>query len=225
MKLTKFKSVSLSLVLMMSISSVSFAQSSKKISSKDIAEKKTEMMKESLDLTKKQAKKVYDINLNYIELKRAGEKQRPSLPKDGKHFKGAVCQPNPEMPSAVECEKPKQDCKSVFPNGKPQMKGDCPKHKQCPEMKSKCQNQKPCPQMKPECGKQKCDSSFIKGKPNHMKGCYHNNKYMKPDPLTCKYYKDMKEVLTAAQYEKWIKMQMNCKKGHKGGKPMPCPKK
>ena len=58
MKLTKFKSVSLSLAIMMSISSVSFAQSSKKISSKDIAAKKTEMMKESLDLTKKQTKQV-----------------------------------------------------------------------------------------------------------------------------------------------------------------------
>lgn len=212
MKLTKFKSVSLSLAIMMSISSVSFAQSSKKISSKDIAAKKTEMMKESLDLTKKQTKQVYDINLNYFNLKKGCIAQRPTLPKEGKHFKGVVCQPNPERPCAVECERPKPECKSVCPNGKPQMKGNCPK-------------QKPCPQMKPECGKPKCDSSFMKGKPNHMKGCYHNNKYMKPDSATCNYYRAMKNVLTASQYEKWVRMERGCAKAHNGCPQKPCPKR
>ena len=88
MKVTKFNLVSISLVAMMSVSSVSFAQNCEKLSSKEMAEKKTEMMKNSLDLSKKQTKEVYEINLKYFEAKNA---QRPGFAKDGKHFKREVC--------------------------------------------------------------------------------------------------------------------------------------
>ena len=210
MKVTKFNLVSISLVAMMSVSSVSFAQNCKKLSSKELAEKKTEMMKESLDLSKKQAKQVYEINLNYIEAKKAGMACRPGFPKDAKHFKGEVCPPAPECPGTGfdkdrpqrPCPQAKSDCKG--PDGKPMMKPDC---------------NKPCPQMKPGCEKPKCDTAFMKGKPNCPKGVKPN---FKPDSITCKYHKDMKEVLTAAQYEKWMKMQCEKMKNFKGHKPMPC---
>ncbi|MBR5531834.1 MAG: hypothetical protein IKU59_00785 [Bacteroidales bacterium] len=207
MKLTKFKSVSISLVVMMSISSVSFAQNSKKISTKEMAEKKTEMMKQSLDLTKNQAKKVYEINLNYIEARKACMAKRPALPKDGKHFKGAVCPPAPEAPHAFECERPKPEFRNIAPDGKPMMKPDC---------------NKPCPQMKPGCDKPKCDSSFMHGKPNCSKGVKPNFKH---DSITCKYHNDLKQVLRASQYDKWMKIQCERMKNHNNGhKPMPCPR-
>lgn len=189
MKLTKFNLVSISLVAMMSVSSVSFAQNCKKVSSKELAEKKTEIMKECLDLSKKQTKQVYDINLNYFNSKKGCIAQRPSLPKDGKHFKGEVCPPAPECPgTGFDKDKPQRPC--------PQAKPDCK------------------PQMKPGCNKPKCDTAFMKGNPHKTKG-------FKPDSITCKYHKDMKEVLTAAQYEKWMKMQCQKMKNFKGHKPMP----
>lgn len=209
MKVTKFNLVSMSLVAMMSVSSVSFAQNREKLSSKELAEKKTEMMKESLDLSKKQEKQVYQINLNYIEAKKASMDSRPGLPKDGKHFKGEVCPQAPERPGTGfdkncpqrPCPQAKPECKG--PDGKPQMKPECGK---------------PCPQMRPECEKPKCDTAFMKGNPHQMKGC-------KPDSVTMKYHNEMKEVLTAAQYEKWMKIQCERMKNFKGQKPMPCPKK
>ncbi len=218
MKLTKLNAIALSLGIMMSVSSVSFAQEKQQLSSKDIAKKKTEMMKEKLDLTKKQYKKVYDINLEYIEAKKAGMSQRPTLPKGGKHFKGGVCQPNPEKPCAVECEKPKKDCMNVCPNGKPQMKGDC--KNPCPDkMKANCpkMNAGKC-NMKANCpmGKDSC---------KQIKPCMKKVPKSPMDSISRAYNTKIKDVLTAAQYEKWIKMQVNCKKGHKGCKPMPCPKK
>ncbi|MBR5324801.1 MAG: hypothetical protein IKV14_08330 [Muribaculaceae bacterium] len=235
MKVTKFNLVSMSLVAMMSVSSVSFAQNCEKLSSKELAEKKTEMMKESLDLSKKQAKQVYEINLNYIEAKKASMDSRPGLPKDGKHFKGEVCPQAPERPGTGfdkncpqrPCPQAKPECKG--PDGKPQMKPECGKscpagkpmakpecNKPCPQVKPDCG--KPCPLMRPECEKPKCDTAFMKGNPHQMKGC-------KPDSVTMKYHNEMKEVLTAAQYEKWMKIQCEKMKDFKGHKPMPCPKK
>ncbi|MBR5241230.1 MAG: hypothetical protein IKW05_04775 [Muribaculaceae bacterium] len=213
MKVKRFNLVSMTLVAMMSVSTATFAQNSKNFSTKEMAEKKTEMMKESLDLSKKQEKQVYQINLNYIEAKKASMNSRPGFPKDGKHFKGEVCPQAPERPGTGfdkncpqrPCPQAKPDCKG--PDGKPMMKPDC---------------NKPCPQMKPGCEKPKCDTAFMKGKPNCPKGVKPN---FKPDSITCKYHKDMKEVLTAAQYEKWMKIQCEKMKDFKGHKPMPCPKK
>lgn len=194
MKLTKFNLVSISLVAMMSVSSVSFAQNCKKVSSKELAEKKTEIMKECLDLSKKQTKQVYQINLNYIVAKKATMNARPGFPKDGKHFKGAVC------PPAKEC---------------PGTGFDKDKHQRpCPQMKPECNAPNCKPQMKPGCNKPKCDTSFMKGNPHKTKG-------FKPDSITCKYHKDLKEVLTASQYDKWMKMQCQKMKNFKGHKPMP----
>ena len=222
MEVTKFNLVSISLVAMMSVSSVSFAQNCKKLSSKELAEKKTEMMKESLDLSKKQAKQVYEINLNYIEAKKAGMATRPGFPHDGKHFKGEVCPPAPECPGTGfdkdrpqrPCPQAKPDCKG--PEGKPMMKPEC--NKPCPQMKPECNKPEGKPQMRPECEKPKCDTAFMRGNPQQMK-CF------KPDSITCKYHKDMKEVLTASQYDKWMKIQCDKMKNFKGQKPMPCPKK
>ena len=209
MKVTKFNLVSISLVAMMSVSSVSFAQNCKKLSSKELAEKKTEMMKESLDLSKKQAKQVYEINLNYIEAKKAGMACRPGFPKEGKHFKGEVCPPAPECPgTGLDKDRPQRPC--------PQAKPDCKGPDGKPMMKPECN--KPCPQMKPECEKPKCDTSFMKGKPNQPNGYKPG---FKPDSITCKYHNDLKEVLTAAQYDKWMKMQCDRMKNFKGHKPMP----
>ena len=194
MKLTKFNLASISLVAMMSVSSVSFAQNCKKVSSKELAEKKTEIMKECLDLSKKQTKQVYQINLNYIVAKKATMNARPGFPKDGKHFKGAVC------PPAKEC---------------PGTGFDKDKHQRpCPQMKPECNAPNCKPQMKPGCNKPKCDTSFMKGNPHKTKG-------FKPDSITCKYHKDLKEVLTASQYDKWMKMQCQKMKNFKGHKPMP----
>lgn len=202
MKLTKFNLVSISLVAMMSVSSVSFAQNCKKVSSKEMAEKKTEIMKECLDLTKKQTKQVYQINLNYIVAKKATMNARPGFPKDGKHFKGAVCPPAKECPgTGFDKDKPQRPCPQAKPNCNPHMKPGC----NGPAGK---------PQMRPECEKPKCDTSTMRPNPYKMKGC-------KPDSITCKYHKDMKEVLTASQYEKWIKMQCQKMKNFKGHKPMP----
>lgn len=194
MKLTKFNLVSISLVAMMSVSSVSFAQNCKKVSSKELAEKKTEIMKECLDLSKKQTKQVYQINLNYIVAKKATMNARPGFPKDGKHFKGAVCPPAPECPG------------TGFDKDKPQ--------RPCPQMKAECNAPNCKPHMKPGCNKPKCDTSFMKGNPHKTKG-------FKPDSITCKYHKDLKEVLTASQYDKWMKMQCQKMKNFKGHKPMP----
>ena len=225
MKLTKFNLVSISLVAMMSVSSVSFAQNCGKLSSKELAEKKTEMMKECLDLSKKQTKQVYEINLNYIEAKKATMNARPGFPKDRKHFKGEVCPPAPERPGTgfdKDCpQRPypqaKPDCKG--PNGKPQMKPECPQQKPYPQMKPGCNGPEGKLQMRPECEKPKCDNSTMRPNPHQMKGC-------KLDSITCKYHKDMKEILTAAQYDKWMKMQCDRMKNHNNGyKPMPCPKK
>lgn len=210
MKVTNLKSVSLSLVLMISVSSVAFGQSRQNLSTRELAEKKTEMMKESLDLSKKQTKQVYQINLNYIVAKKATMNARPGFDKNRKHFKGEVCPPAPECPgTGFDKDKPQRPCPQAKPNCKPQMKPGC----NGPAGKS---------QMRPECEKPKCDTSFMKGKPNQPKGCKPG---FKPDSITCKYHYDLKQVLTASQYDKWVKMQVNCKKGHKGGKPMPCPKK
>ena len=209
MKLTKFNLASISLVAMMSVSSVSFAQNCGKLSSKELAEKKTEMMKESLDLSKKQTKEVYEINLNYIEAKKAGMASHPGLPKNGKHFKGEVCPPVPECPgTGFDKDRPQRPCQQAKPNckgpdGKPMMKPDC---------------NKLCPQMKPGCEKPKCDTAFMKGKPNGCKPGFN------PDSLTCKYHNDLKRVLTASQYEKWMKMQCEKMKNFKDHKPMPCPR-
>ena len=206
MKLTKFKSVSMSLVIMMSISTASFAQNSKKISTKEMAEKKTEMMKQSLDLTKKQAKKVYEINLNYIVAKKATMNARPGFPKDGKHFKGAVCPPAKECPgTGFDKDKPQRPC--------PQAKPDCK-----PQMKPGCNGPAGKPQMRPECEKPKCDTSTMKPNPYKMKAC-------KPDSITCKYHKDLKEVLTASQYDKWMKMREGCIKSHNGSPKKTYPKR
>ena len=194
MKLTKFNLVSISLVAMISVSSVSFAQNCKKVSSKELAEKKTEIMKECLDLSKKQTKQVYKINLNYIVAKKATMNARPGFRKDGKHFKGAVCPPAKECPG------------TGFDKDKPQ--------RPCPQMKPECNAPNCKPQMKPGCNKPKCDTAFMKGNPHKTKG-------FKPDSITCKYHKDMKEVLTASQYDKWIKMQCQKMKNFKGHKPMP----
>ena len=205
MKLTKFNLVSISLVAMMSVSSVSFAQNCKKVSSKELAEKKTEIMKECLDLSKKQTKQVYQINLNYIVAKKATMNARPGFPKDGKHFKGVVCPPAPECPgTGFDKDKHQRPC--------PQAKPDCKPH-----MKPGCNGPAGKPQMRPECERPKCDTSTMRPNPYKMKGC-------KPDSITCKYHKDMKEVLTASQYEKWIKMQCQKMKNFKGHKPMPCPR-
>lgn len=218
MKLTKLNAIALSVGIMMSVSNVSFAQEKQQLSSKDIAKKETEMMKEKLDLTNKQYKKVYDINLEYIEAKKAGMAKRPTLPKDGKHFKGAVCPPNPEAPGVIECEKPKKDCMNVCPNGKPQMKEDCKnpcpdKMKgNCPKMNTgKCDMKANCPMDKDSC--------------KQTKPCMGKEPKCPMDSIGKVYNAKIKEVLTAAQYEKWIMMQANCKKEHKGGKPMPSPKK
>lgn len=219
MKLTKLNVIALSLGIMMSVSSVSFAQEKQQLSSKDIAKKKSEMMKEKLDLTNKQYKKVYDINLEYIEAKKAGMAKRPTLPKDGKHFKGAVCQPNHENPCAVECEKPKKDCMNVCPNGKPQMKGECHKQKPCPEMKGNC------PKMNAGKCEMKANCPMKKDSCKQVKPCIKKGPKCPMDSISRAYNTKIKDVLTAAQYEKWIKMQSNCKKGQKGDKPMPCPKK
>ena len=197
----------MSLVIMMSISTASFAQNSKKISTKEMAEKKTEMMKQSLDLTKKQAKKVYEINLNYIVAKKATMNARPGFPKDGKHFKGAVCPPAKECPgTGFDKDKHQRPCPQAKPDCKPMMKPDC---------------NKPCPQMKPGCNKPKCDSSFMHDKPNCSKGVKPNFKH---DSITCKYHNDLKQVLTVSQYDKWMKMGKGCiakyndgnKKHHQG---------
>jgi hypothetical protein len=207
MKLTKFNLVSISLVAMMSVSSVSFAQNCKKVSSKELAEKKTEIMKECLDLSKKQTKQVYQINLNYIVAKKA---QRPGFAKDGKHFKGAVCPPAKECPgTGFDKDKPQRPCPQAKPNCKPQMKPGC----NGPAGK---------PQMRPECEKPKCDTSFMKGKPNQTKGCKPG---FKPDSITCKYHNDLKQVLTASQYDKWMKIKCERMKNHNNGhKPIPCPR-
>ena len=210
MKVTNLKSVSLSLVLMMSVSSVAFGQSREQVSTKELAEKKTEMMKNSLDLSKKQTKEVYEINLKYFEAKKA---QRPGFAKDGKHFKGEVCPPAPECPgTGFDKDHPQR------PNN--QMKPQAPQPRTYPQVKPDNNGKGGKPQMRPECEKPKCDTSFMKGKPNQPNGCKPG---FKPDSVTCKYHNDLKRVLTASQYDKWMKMQCERMKNHNNGhKPMPC---
>ena len=97
------------------------------------------------------------------------------------------------------------------------MKPECPQQKPYPQPRPECKGPEGKPQMRPECEKPKCDTAFMKCNPHQKKGC-------KPDSITCKYHKDLKQVLTASQYEKWMKMQCEKMKNFKGHKPMPCPR-